>query len=164
MQDVARDEVLATLSASPVRRGFGMVVMYVLGVLLIWLGFRYPPAAFGWQVFLLALGAAVLGLSEMMRRATQLVLELTETELRDSSGTVIASVEQIISISRGAFAMKPSHGFSLHTRRALGRGWRPGVWWRFGRRVGIGGVMPSGQAKVMAEMLAAMVATRDAKD
>jgi len=158
-----QDDVLATINASTVRRSMGITVMFVLGAMLIWMGFRYPPSVIGWQLFLLGLGGAVLVLAEKMRRATALLLELTETELRDSSGAVIARVQDIVSVSRGSFAMKPSHGFSLRLSTAMGRRWLPGMWWRLGRRVGIGGVTPSSQTKVMSEILAAMVAARDAE-
>ena len=48
----------------------------------------------------------------------------------------------------------------LKTRTPGPRVWRPGIWWRIGRRVGIGGVMPGHQTKAMAEILAALQAER----
>ena len=153
-----QDEVLATITASPIRRKMGLLVLFVLGGLLVGLGFKYPASEFGWKLFLLGLGGVVLYLAEKMRRATMITLELTETELRDSTGTVLARVEDIVEVVRGSFAMKPSHGFSVRTRNAMGRRWLPGLWWRVGRRVGIGGVTPSSQTKVMSEILALKVA------
>ena len=95
-----------------------------------------------------------------MRRSTELTIELTRSELRDSSGTCIARIEDITAVERGLLAFKPSNGFMLKTRTPGPRVWRPGIWWRIGRRVGIGGVMPGHQTKAMAEILAALQAER----
>jgi hypothetical protein len=42
------------------------------------------------------------------------------------------------------------------------RAWYPGLWWRMGRRVGIGGVTSAAQTKAMAEIIAAMIAVEPA--
>ncbi|MEL7091594.1 MAG: hypothetical protein AAFN94_07660 [Pseudomonadota bacterium] len=152
--------ILATINASPGRRILGVGGVWMLAGIVLWVAVSTPPAL-GWQVFLLAVGGAAIWLAERMRRATALRLELTETELRDSGGTVIARTEDIIGLDRGIFAFKPSNGFLLKLRQAEGRVWRPGLWWRLGNRVGIGGMTPGHQAKVMAEVISAMVATRE---
>lgn len=154
------NEVLATVRASMGRRVLGVVSLGFLGVLLIYIAFVEPPA-FGWQIFLLAVGVSALWCMEAMRRATASVVELTPKELRDADGTVIARVEDIVSMDRGFFAFKPSNGFLLKTRTGDSRQWRPGLWWRMGRRIGIGGMTPGSQTKYMSEILAAMMATRD---
>ncbi len=41
--------------------------------------------------------------------------------------------------------------------------WRPGLWWRVGRRIGVGGMTPASQTKFMSEIIAAMIAQRDLK-
>ncbi|MEL7166204.1 MAG: hypothetical protein AAGL96_12100 [Pseudomonadota bacterium] len=154
------EDILATVNASPGRRILGVGGVWLLAGIVLWVAVTTPPAL-GWQVFLLAVGGSAIWLAERMRRATALRLELTETELRDSGGTVIARTDDIIGLDRGIFAFKPSNGFLLKLRQAEGRVWRPGLWWRLGNRVGIGGMTPGHQAKVMAEVISAMVATRE---
>ena len=100
-------EILATVHASAPRRLFGVTLNIVLGLLLIYIALIKPPAHMGWQAFLVLLGVTVLWLGQKMWYATQRVIELTETELRDSSGEVIAYVDQIVSIDRGMLAFKP---------------------------------------------------------
>jgi hypothetical protein len=155
-----QDEVLASVSASTMRRMMGLGMVFALGAMLVWMGVQYPGGDIGWRVFLLALGAVMLWLGEAMRRATLLTLELTATQLRDSSGTVLAEMDQVVAVTRGAFAMKPSHGFSLTMRAAQGRRWLPGLWWRMGRRVGVGGVTPGSETKYMSDIISAMLAER----
>ena len=153
-------EILATVHASAPRRFFGVTLNIVLGLLLIYIALIKPPAHMGWQAFLVLLGVTVLWLGQKMWYATQRVIELTETELRDSSGEVIAYVDQIVSIDRGMLAFKPSNGFIFKVKTAQPRAWNPGLWWRFGRRVGVGGVTPGSSTKMMADIIAAKLAER----
>lgn len=161
MQDDPDTEVLATVKASAGRRFLGIGLLSILGVLVIYVAVASPPS-FGWQIFLVALGITALLVADAMRRSTAHVLELTRTELRDSGGIVIAEVAEITGIDRGAFAFKPSNGFLLRLENTGPRNWRPGLWWRFGRRVGVGGMTPGRQTKYMAEIIAVMVAERNA--
>ncbi|WP_299142042.1 hypothetical protein [uncultured Tateyamaria sp.] len=154
--------VLATITASPGRRILGIGSLWILSLLVIYVAIVQPPAL-GWQVFLFALGGVSIWIAEQMRRATAMSLELTMLELRDSGGTVLALTEDIQMIDRGMFAFKPSNGFLLRLKAPGPRTWRPGLWWRMGRRVGVGGMTPGHQAKFMAEMISAMIADRDAQ-
>jgi len=153
MQNAKEDEIIATLQASGLRRLFAYGAVFFLGAMLILLAFVKPPA-FGWQVFLILLGAGALVVAERLRRATMLGLVLTERELRDTSGQVLTELANIKSVDRGAFAFKPSNGFVLRLHQAQPRVWAPGLWWRFSTRVGVGGVTASGPAKYMAEQIA----------
>lgn len=134
--------------------------MAALGIILLYVAFVVPPGAFLWQAFLVVLGLAALMLADKTRKATEFQVELTEEGLRDSSGEIIAPIDQIARIDRGMFAMKPSNGFLIRLKTPRTRRWMPGLWWAMGRRVGIGGVTPGSQTKFMAQMLEAMVAER----
>lgn len=160
LNDIAdKDAVLATITASPGRRILGIGSLWVLSLMVIYVGIVRPPAM-GWQVFLFVLGGGAIWIAEQMRRATALTLELTMQELRDSAGNVLTTTDNIISIDRGMFAFKPSNGFLLRIADMGPRTWRPGIWWRMGGRIGVGGMTPGHQAKFMAEMISAMIAER----
>lgn len=158
------DEVLATISASAPRRWLGVGMMGLLGALLLYIAFFVPPAALGWQAFLIVLGLGALVLADKTRRATERVIELTAQGLRDDTGQEIVTLAQIDRINRGMFAMKPSNGFTMVLKESRARAWQPGLWWAFGRRVGIGGVVPGSQSKFMAQVLEAMIAEAKAQD
>lgn len=156
-------EVLATVKASAGRRFLGLVSLSFLGLMLLYIAFARSPELI-WQVFLIAVALAALWCADAMRRGTASAVELTETELRDADGTLIARVADIDSMDRGFFAFKPSNGFLIKTKTPDVRVWRPGLWWRVGRRIGIGGMTPGHQTKFMSEILAAMMAQRDSQD
>lgn len=154
-------EVLATVSASPGRRWMGALSMYGMAILLFYVAFSQPPAI-GWQLFLIAAGGGSLWLADGLRRATSRVIELTYDELRDDTGELIARVADIQGVDRGFFAFKPSNGFLVRTTTPQGpRRWLPGLWWRVGRQIGVGGVTPGSQTKFLTEILAALIAERD---
>ncbi|OED47034.1 hypothetical protein [Leisingera sp. S232] len=152
-------DVLAAIEASAGRRVMGTAMLGLTGCLLIFVVFAAPPSP-PWLVFLLAVGFAALWLSVRMWQATVHRIELTTEVLRCSDGRVIAQVKDIEAIDRGFFAFKPSNGFLIRTKTTEARVWMPGLWWRSGRRIGIGGVTPGSQGKAMSEILAAMLVQR----
>lgn len=151
--------VYASFGASSVRRIFACGVLFGLGGLLIYVALVRPPEP-AWLVFLLAMGVGSLWIGERLRRATKIDIELTETEVRDSAGRLLAHLDDVVSVERGAFALKPSNGFTLVLRKRAPRAWVPGMWWRLGNRVGVGGTTPAGPAKFMAEQVALRIAMR----
>lgn len=152
-------EVLAVVEPTPARRLIGVGMMGGLGVLLLYVAMN-SGAAIGALLFLVVVGCVSLWVSVRLWQATQDRIELTEEELRTGKGILIARVEDIASVDRGFFAFKPSNGFVLRLKTSGSRTWQPGLWWRIGRRVGVGGVTPGVQGKGMADMLSGLVAVR----
>jgi len=152
------DDVLAEIRPTFVRRFLAIGMLIALGAVLVYLGLGSSAAGFVLQVLFLALGVGALLLAERVRRATAVSLELTETGLRESGGRMICAMADIATVERGAFAFKPSNGFVIRLKAAAPRAWAPGLWWRFGRRLGVGGVTSSAQARFMADMIAMRLA------
>jgi len=151
------DGIYAIVQASQGRRLFGYGVLFSLGAILIYTTLAYPPAVH-WMIFMLAFGVSMLWLAEKLRRATKLTIILTADELRDSRGVLLAKLSDVQSVERGAFALKPSNGFTLVMKSKSSRAWAPGIWWRMGHRVGVGGVTAAGQSRFMAEQIALRLA------
>ncbi len=154
------EEVQARIDISQPRRWFGVGMLMFLGGLLIYVALASPPELH-WQIFLLVTGAGALWLGEKMRRATSGYIEMTADVLRDQDGEVIARLDDIEQVERGFLAFKPSNGFLMKTKTPGSRRWEPGLWWRMGRRIGVGGVTPASQSKVMADMISARMMMRD---
>ena len=152
--------VVGRVQASPARRMIALFVTYALGALMIWLAFTGRPTL-GGAIVLVVMGAGVLWAAERMRRATLMQLELTNEELRDSAGQVLARLDDIEKVERGPFAFKPSNGFSLVLKQKAPRVWVPGLYWRLGRRVGVGGVTAPRETKFLAEHIALVLAMRE---
>jgi hypothetical protein len=109
---------------------------------------------------MLVFGEVALGIADVLRRATATGLEPTRERLRDEAGEVLCEVAEVARVERGPFAFKPSNRFLIVLGSAPGRRWAPGLKWRIGRRIGVGGVTSKGEAKAMADILAALVAER----
>jgi len=160
-QDTAADPVLAELHASGPRRVFGVTIIGALAALLLYLSLWHPPASMLWRIFLLFFGGLAVFGAMRLWQDTMIVLELTPTVLREKGGRVLAPVVDVRDVARGALALKPSNGFSVSLTKSHGFAWAPGLWWRFGKQVGVGGVTSSQEARYMAEQLAALVAARE---
>lgn len=157
-EDGDAEAILARLEPSQPRRFMGIALQLALGLFLISLAISFPREQMGVRLLILVLGGLMLYFGYRMWQLTDVALILTKTELRDSRGRLLAKIDNVREVSRGAFALKPSHGFSLVLHRGERRAWVPGIWWRLGTRVGIGGITPSQPARYMAEMIAAMIA------
>lgn len=157
-QPPAAEPVLAVLRPSPPRRVIGTGILALLGGLLLLVALRGSGTGPGWLVFLLGTGGVALWLAFRLWQATETGLVLTATDLRDGKGRLVIWVEDMQSIDRGVFAIKPAGGFTIVARKSQPRAWAPGLWWRFGRRIGIGGVTHRHEGRYMAEVLMEMLA------
>ncbi len=156
-------EPLHILRPSAPRRTFGLIVQLMLGGILLWLAVFHPPASLFWRLFLIALGLGALILGQRGWRGSADALVLDAEGLRMADGTPVAPLDNIASVDRTLFSFKPSNGFLIRLRTPIGRAWVPGMWWRIGCRVGIGGVTSGADTKIVADALSFMVAERDAR-
>lgn len=154
-------DVITGIVPSVFRRIFGAGVLYGLGGLLIYIALVQPPQALHLLFLLLIFGAVSIYGGYRMWRITGRMIELTEEELRLSDGTLICLTEHIAKVDRSFFAFKPSNGFLITMSQSAPMAWAPGLWWRIGKRVGIGGLTSNSECKIMADTLQAMIAERD---
>ncbi|WP_425091077.1 hypothetical protein [Tropicimonas sp. S265A] len=149
------------LKPVPLKRYLALAMLYLLTGLLAWVAVFQPPAALGWHVFLWGFALATLVLANATGKATAQSLHLREDGLFSADGVRLVDLADIRAVERGAFAFKPSNGFLLRLKTKQPRGWAPGLWWRWGHLMGIGGVTNKVDANIMAETLATMLVRRD---
>lgn len=154
-QDKEDDDIVISIAPSPGRRWIGVLALAGLGVLLLSLVFE--PTGGLWRLLFLGLSVGAFLSADRLRRATADSVVLTETVIRTGSGRILAHISNVKGIERGALAFKPSNGFLVRLHEPEGKGWAPGLWWQRGRLLGIGGVIPGGQSRAMAELLAALL-------
>ena len=154
-------ETLHVLRPSAPRRVMGMALQGVLGALLLYIAAVHPPANPLWQVFLVVVGILSLVVAQRGWTGSAQAIVLRADGLWAEDGRAIAPLEDIASVDRALFSFKPSNGFLVRLRVPLGRAWVPGMWWRIGRRVGIGGVTRGADTKIVADALSFLVAERD---
>ena len=153
------DSMIAQLKSSPVRRGLALFVMMLLGFLLLYLVITTDGALFQ-KVFLVIMVSIILWMARAMQLGTKGYIELRATGLFFEDGRILAPIDDIIRVERGAFAFKPSNGFVVSLKQKTERAWVPGLYWKFGSRIGIGGVTVPSDAKFMADTLAVLIAER----
>ena len=154
---------LARIEASTPRRLIGVGAMLFLGGLLLYIALATPPQSLGWRLFLLVVGGGALWIGQWTWTATAGALVLTETELREEGGAVLARLDEVERVERGMLAMKPSNGFTLVLRHKGPRAWRPGLWWRLGRQVAVGGVTSGSQTRPVADIISLRIHERAAR-
>ena len=147
------DDILAAITPSMFRRWLAIGLLVLSGGLLVYFAMGGQTSGFIWKALMMGVGAGLVVLADRMRRATEQSIELTSDGLRESGGRLLCRLDDIESVERGAFAFKPSNGLLIRLKSRGPTGWAPGLWWRFGRRIGIGGVTSASQAKFMSDMI-----------
>jgi len=158
---VAPNEVRAAMTPTATRRVAAVGMMAALGALLLVVAVARPPENFGWMLFLVFAGAGTLWLAWGMWVASSRTIELTRSALQEVDGRVLARLEDVAKVDRGLFAFKPAGGFLLRTKEPLGRVYAPGLWWRMGKTVAVGGTTKRAQAKEVADLLTVLVLQSD---
>ncbi|QIK41747.1 hypothetical protein [Pontivivens nitratireducens] len=158
---MTQSEIIHSIEVSPLRRWAGVIVTAGLGAALLSVAILSPPSSPLSLLLLIGLGGVALWQSRRLARAGHKSIHLTQDALIDEEGTVLTSLEEIVRIDRGLFALKPSNGFVLLLRDARPRHWVPGLWWQRGRRLGVGGTAHAQQTKNMADILQTMLVARD---
>ena len=150
------------LHPSPPRRVLAFAMQAGLAALLLWVAVARPPEDPLWTLFLVAFGTVALLVAWRGWTGSREPIVLDEGGLRSGDGRPIAPIGDIASVDRALFSFKPSNGFLVRLRAPAPRAWVPGMWWRVGRRVGVGGVTGGARTKMLADVLAMMLAERDA--
>ena len=158
------DEIIATVRPGPARRWTAVGVLGALAAVLASTGLEQVLSDSGTAALA---GAALIGVAALagwgavkVADVTGRTLVLTRRALSDDRGEVLAPLDAVARVDRGAFAFKPSSGFVIHTDRPLGWRWAPGLWWRFGQRVGVGGTLAARDARGMADVMTLILRER----
>lgn len=151
------NQVLLELRPSLPRLWFAVVVQGALGVLLLWVALAHPPADLVWRVFLFVGGGLMAWSAVTLAKRADRRLVLTREALLDSGGGEVCKIDQIRAVRRGVFSFKPARGFALILDAGKPRAWVPGLWWRAGRRVGVGGVTGAAETRLLAETIEALI-------
>lgn len=152
------DEHLASIVPRAARRVVAVGFIVALAVIVWTVAALRPPEHFGYMLFLVFFGAGCLWLGYGMWHASAREIELTRSELREVGGRVLCSVDNVARVDRGAFAFKPAGGFLIRLKEPEGaRVYSPGVWWRWGRTLAVGGVTARQDGKNVADMMIVMM-------
>lgn len=155
------NEHLASIVPRTARRGVAVGMIALLGVIVWIIAIMRPPEFFSYMLFLVFFGALCLWLAYAMWTVTGREIELTRSELREVGGRVLCRVENVARVDRGAFAFKPAGGFLIRLKSAEGPlVYAPGLWWRWGRTLAVGGVTARQDGKNVADMMIVMQVER----
>ena len=154
---------LARLEVSRFRRTLGVSVQVFLAGFLLFTVSSNPSTNAIWSLALAALGFGLLWFAWRFWNATEHSLVLTGDGLFDSAGKHFCSFDDITKVDRGLFAFRPSSGFLIRLKKPVQRGWAPGLWWAFGKSIGVGGATSRPAGKQMADILSVMLTERGAE-
>lgn len=155
-------EVIARLEPNPARRMVTAGMFYGVGALTLAGAMAQRPGA-AQTVALLAIVAGCVYMGRWSWQATQPSLLFTEDGLFEEGGRQLASFDQIASVDRSTFSFKPTNGFLIRLTEKRPAAWAPGLWWRLGRSIGVGGVFSGAEARLMADQIALALVSKQAR-
>ncbi len=154
---------LARLEVSSVRRNIGLAMQGGLGLFLLYIVATGSGITTVSAAILALTGFGLLWFAWRFWLATTSALILTTEGLFDSHGRKFCGFEDIRKVDRGFFAFRPSAGFLIQTKTPVQRGWAPGLWWAFGKNIGVGGATGRPAGKQMADIISVMLTERGAE-
>ena len=154
------NEVIVKLEPSLGRRWFGAIARGLLGLLLIWVTFSRPPDGLFLKIIVPIIGALFIWQAQWNLRVTKHGLYLTKEGLFDAQNKQVCALYNMAEVDRGVFAFKPSNGFLVRLHEAEPKGWAPGLYWRLGRRLGVGGATHPAQNKQLAQAIEVLIMER----
>lgn len=154
-------EIVAQLYPTPARYWFGIITIGTLGLFLLWICAAAINLSFAGRILVLACGLLLLYLAFRIHKSGRHGVLLTEAGLTDTNGNAICTIDSVTGVDRSFFAFKPSNGFLIRLNTSLPLAWHPGLWWRIGKRVGVGGITSAATGKAMSDALSLLLAKRD---
>lgn len=158
------DEVIAEITPQPMRRGLATGMLGLLGFILLSVAMRTPPQSLAFLAMLIVMGAGALWLAWRLWQASGVTIELTHTQLREVGGRVLCDLDNVAKVERGVFAFKPAAGFLIYLREPMGRVYAPGLWWRAGKLLAVGGVTSRSEGKSTADLMNVLLVQRGQAD
>lgn len=155
-------EILVKLEVAQGRRYFGVLAISGLGITLLYIAAVHPPTKLIALLLLFLVGGIFVWAGYRLYRSTDNTILLTREAIFTESGYVLCRLDNIAKVDRGFFAFKPSNGFLILLKEKGERSWAPGMWWSFGRNIGLGGVTSPRQSKEMASVIQMILAETQA--
>lgn len=158
------DDIISILKPSPIRLWMAVLIIGFFGALMLWLAATGAASSIFMSVVFVGISAVSFLAAGRIHGVKDKEIILSRAGLFENDGRTLCRIEEVKEIDRSFFAFKPSNGFAVRLKEPSTRAWVPGLWWRFGRRVGVGGVTGVGEAKAMSDMLVLLLKDSDLLD
>ena len=147
-------EELITLKMSKLKRLSGALLIFVLGTTLLFSVYKKSnPGYTVYESLFLLVGLILIFVSWRIGRARLTGIKLTKSGIYDLNDVKLCAILDINYIDRRTFAIKPANGFIIHLKNSAKSFWIPGLCWRIGKRLAIGGMLSKQECKAFANLL-----------
>ncbi len=141
------------IQPSASRRIFSVLILSLSAGVMIYFAITDPEQSIVLKLILLFLAGIFLWQVQASLRFPNAALILKRDGLYDDQGELICRLSNIALVDRGWFSIKPSNGFLLRLHEKTSIKWLPGVYWRIGKRMGVGGAISPAQTKEFSDKL-----------
>lgn len=146
-------DVIVKIQPSFGRRIFGIAILCLAALIMLNYAFGDKAQSIVLRVFLLLFAVVFLWHAQTNLRFADAALILKRDGLFDNHGELICNLSNINRIDRGWISFKPSNGLLIRMHRPMPLKWVPGLYWRFGKNLGVGGMVSPVLTKEMSDKL-----------
>ena len=146
-------DVILKIKPSAGRRIFGIIILCLVAVIMMNYAFGDKAQSIVLRFILLLMAVVFLWQAQANLRFIGAALILKREGLFDDQGALICSLSNINQIDRGWISFKPSNGLLVRMHKPMALKWSPGLYWRFGKSLGIGGMVSPVLTKEMSDKL-----------
>ena len=135
------------------RNRIGIIILAFLGITLIYNALKLDFNNFQLEkVFFTILGSAIVYLAFRFANKAKRGIIFNKHGLYELDGKLICLLEEIKEVDTSPYTFKPANGFIIKLRETTNFGWSPGLWWKYNKRMTIGGMI-SKQESVLASQI-----------
>lgn len=132
----------------------GVGFLLLLALTLAFAAWQLHDAALAWRAFVLVLAGFAATQAVALWRSENSGIGLRADGIYClSTRQRLVALSEIEKVEAGLSLLKPASGFVVRLRSPAPFARMPGLWWRIGRRLGIGGITPKARGKAMASAL-----------
>lgn len=154
------DNIILKLKPSRGRRIVGAVLLMLCGFFILFYTVFAAQDALFFRVAALLIGALFLWQAQWNLRVSNTTITLTKEGLYAANGDLICRVSNMVEIDDGWFSFKPSNGFLVRLYEAEDPKWARGLYWRIGKRLGVGGAIEPAEVKALSAQLSLLIRER----
>ncbi len=147
------EDIIITLGPTLARFWFAIITIGSCGGLLLFAAARGNAGSLFAMIVLIVVSGFAFLAAHSIYKTRDKSISLTQEGLFDETGHRLCSIQKIASVDRSFSAFKPSNGFVLRLKEPMDRAWVPGLWWRYGKSLGVGGITSPSHAKAMANAI-----------
>lgn len=136
------------------RYRLGIIIIAFLGGTLIYNALKLEFDNYQLEkIFFTTLGSLIVYLAFRFASKPKRGIIFNKCGLYELNGELICPLEEIKEVDTSPYTFKPANGFIIRLKKPTKFDWSPGLWWRYNKRMTIGGMISKQESVIASQLL-----------